>query len=50
MKKLFTHTPIHGDLYFKSIYNYFDGPKLFSVVSKREKYLLVYWIDDDDNG
>ncbi|MHA7847137.1 DUF6575 domain-containing protein [Serratia sp. D1N4] len=50
MKKLFTHSPIHGDLYYKSIYDYFDGPKLFSVITKRGEFLLVYWIDESDTS
>jgi len=49
MKKVFIKSSIHGDLYFRSIYDYFDGPKLFSVISSRGKFLLVYWIDEDDD-
>ncbi|MFQ6285528.1 DUF6575 domain-containing protein [Yersinia enterocolitica] len=50
MKKIFTKSSIHGDLFFKSIYDYFDGPKLFSVMTNRGKLLLVYWIDEDDDS
>ncbi|WP_373275514.1 DUF6575 domain-containing protein, partial [Serratia marcescens] len=50
MKKLFTRSPIHGDLYYKSIYDFFDGPKLFSVITKRGEILLVYWTDESDNS
>lgn len=49
MKKVFIKSSIHGDLYFRSVYDYFDGPKLFSVISNRGKLLLVYWIDEDDD-
>jgi hypothetical protein len=48
MKKIFAHSPVHGDLYFKSIYDYFDGPKLFSVITKRGDILLAYWTDESD--
>jgi len=50
MKKIFTKSSIHGDLFFKSIYDYFDGPKLFSVMTNRGDLLLVYWIDEDDDS
>lgn len=50
MKKIFIDSPIHGPLYFKSIYEYFDGPKLFSAVTNSGKFLLVYWIDEDDDS
>ena len=50
MKKIFTKSSIHGDLFFKSIYDYFDGPKLFSVMTNRGDFLLVYWIDEDDDS
>jgi len=49
MKKVFIKSSIHGDLYFRSVYDYFDGPKLFSVISNRGKFLLVYWIDEDED-
>jgi hypothetical protein len=48
MKKIFAHSPIHGELYFKTIYDYFDGPKLFSLVTKRGDSLLAYWTDESD--
>lgn len=48
MKKIFAHSPIHGELYFKSIYDYFDGPKLFSLVTRRGDTLLAYWTDESD--
>ncbi|QGH30464.1 DUF6575 domain-containing protein [Kluyvera intermedia] len=48
MKKIFAHSPIHGELYFKTIYDYFDGPKLFSLVTKRGDTLLAYWSDESD--
>lgn len=50
MKKIFAHSPMHGELYFKSIYDYFDGPKLFSVITKRGEILLVYWTDESENS
>lgn len=50
MKKIFAHSPIHGELYFKTIYDYFDGPKLFSVVTKKGEILLAYWTDESDDS
>lgn len=50
MKKLFINSNVHGELYYKNIYEYFDGPKIFSVISSSSKLFLVYWIDEDDDG
>lgn len=49
MKNIFTITNVHGYLYYNSIYDYFDGPKLFSVIDARGKLHIVYWIDEDDD-
>ncbi|MGK3123436.1 DUF6575 domain-containing protein [Candidatus Pantoea formicae] len=50
MKKIFIKSKVHGELYYKSVYEYFDGPKIFSVISKRGDLFLVYWIDEEDTG
>lgn len=46
MKKIFTKTDVHGELYFNVIYDYFDGPKLFSLIDGKGDYFLSYWIDE----
>ena len=49
MKSIFTKTNVHGELYYNAIYDYFDGPKLFSVIDGRGKLHVTYWIDEDDD-
>lgn len=48
MKNIFTHTSVHGNLYYNAIYDFFDGPKLFSVIDARGDYHISYWINEDD--
>ncbi|CZV06590.1 Uncharacterised protein [Enterobacter hormaechei] len=48
MKKIFTKTDVHGELYFNAIYDYFDGPKLFSLINGKGDLFLCYWIDETD--
>lgn len=48
MKNIFSKTNVHGMLYYNAIYDYFDGPKLFSAIDARGKLHIVYWIDEDD--
>lgn len=49
MKKIFTKTDVHGELFFNVIYDYFDGPKLFSLIDSKGDYFLGYWIDESDD-
>lgn len=40
-------TPL-GTLYIKNVYEFFEGPKLFSVTNEVDSLFVVYWIGDED--
>lgn len=49
MKKIFTKTDVHGELFFNVIYDYFDGPKLFSLINGKGESFLSYWVDETED-
>jgi len=47
-----THLPrntVLGNLKLAEVFQYFDGPKLFSCFNTTGQYYLVFWLGDDGN-
>lgn len=48
MSNIFLKDTRLGTLYIKNVYEFFEGPKLFSVVNEVDGLYIVYWIGDED--
>ncbi|MGC1095758.1 DUF6575 domain-containing protein [Pantoea agglomerans] len=48
MSNIFLEGTILGDLLMKNIYEYFEGPKFFSVTNEVGSVFLIYWIGDEE--
>lgn len=49
MSNIFLKDTRLGTLYIKNVYEFFEGPKLFSVVNEVDSLYIVYWIGDEDD-
>lgn len=48
MSNLFLEDTRFGSLYMKNIYEFFEGPKFFSVTNEVDGIFLLYWIGDEE--
>ncbi|HHQ6570311.1 TPA: DUF6575 domain-containing protein [Serratia fonticola] len=48
MSGIFLEDARLGSLFMKNIYEYFEGPKFFSVSNEVGNLYIVYWIGDED--
>lgn len=49
MSNIFLSDTILGTLHIKNVYEFFEGPKLFSVTNEVDGLYIVYWIGDEDD-
>lgn len=49
MSNIFLPDTILGTLHIKNVYEFFEGPKLFSVTNEVDGLFVVYWIGDEDD-
>lgn len=49
MSNIFLADTILGTLYIKNVYEFFEGPKLFSVINEVDGLFVVYWIGDEED-
>lgn len=47
MKRKFLSATKIGDLELCNIYEYFDGPKLFSIKNQNDEKFICFWVDDE---
>ncbi|HHH4566478.1 TPA: DUF6575 domain-containing protein, partial [Morganella morganii] len=48
MSNLFLKDTRFGSLYMKNVYEFFEGPKFFSVTNEVGGIFLLYWIGDEE--
>lgn len=48
MSNIFLKDTHLGTLFIKNIYEFFEGPKLFSVTNEVDSLFVVYWIGDEE--
>lgn len=48
MSNIFLQDTLLGTLYIKNVYEFFEGPKLFSVANEVDSLFVVYWIGDEE--
>lgn len=48
MSNIFLEDTRLGTLFMKNIYEYFEGPKFFSVYNEVGGLFIIYWIGDED--
>lgn len=49
MSNIFLSDTILGTLHIKNVYEFFEGPKLFSVTNEVDSLFVVYWIGDEED-
>ena len=49
MNSIFLKDSIFGELTYQKIYEFFEGPKFFSVSNETSSIFLVYWLGDFDD-
>lgn len=48
MNSIFLKDSIFGELTYQKIYEFFEGPKFFSVTNEINSLFAVYWLGDED--
>ncbi|WP_416411570.1 DUF6575 domain-containing protein [Pantoea sp. App145] len=49
MSNIFLSDTLLGTLHIKNVYEFFEGPKLFSVTNEVDGLFVVYWIGDEED-
>ncbi len=48
MSNIFLNDTRFGSLYMKNVYEFFEGPKFFSVTNEVDGIFLFYWLGDEE--
>lgn len=49
MSNIFLKDSVFGELKYEKVYEFFEGPKFFSVTNEINSTFAVYWLGDYDD-